>query len=591
MPGRIPAAFIDNLLARIDIVELIDAYVPLRKMGKDFKACCPFHEEKTPSFTVSQDKQFYHCFGCGAHGTAIGFLLEHERMEFREAIGELAKRAGLALPESMPAAPGPEAQTHIDRLLTVLQQANRYFQQQLREHPAARVAVEYLKGRGLSGEVAARFQLGFAPDGWDGLLRAVGTDRTAQEALAQAGMLVKKEAGGYYDRFRGRVMFPIHDYRGRIVGFGGRVLGAGEPKYLNSPETPLFHKGRELYGLFAARDTIKQQQRVLVVEGYMDVVALAQFGIDFAVAALGTATTPDHLERLFRHAPEVIFCFDGDRAGRDAAWRALENALPAMRSGRQAAFLFLPEGEDPDTLVRKEGSEGFLRRLAQALPLPDFFFQSVAADVDLKRLDGRARLAEKARPLLDTMAPGALKELMLARLHEVTGVGSKAPKTDGSPRTRPSSGRGGPGPGAHAPPSLERAAVALLLQYPRLANDLPDLRDLAILERPGLTLFIDLASLLRAFPTLNTAAIVERYRDTEHAQALSKLAFWDYPRLLPNPADELNSLLKRLFLQAYNRLIDQLSNKKDLVGLTMAEVATEMQRLYKERQKWAGPKA
>lgn len=583
MPGRIPAAFIDTLLARIDIVELIDAYVPLRKMGKDYKACCPFHEEKTPSFTVSQDKQFYHCFGCGAHGTAIGFLLEHERMDFREAIGELAKRAGLSLPESMPAAPGADAQAHIDRLLHVVQQANRYFQQQLREHPEAPVAVEYLKRRGVSGEIAARFQLGFAPDGWDGLLRAIGADRAAQEALAQAGLLIKKEGGGYYDRFRGRVMFPIHDYRGRIVGFGGRVLGTGEPKYLNSPETPLFHKGRELYGLFAAREAIKQQQRVLVVEGYMDVVALAQFGIDFAVAALGTATTHDHLERVFRHAPEVIFCFDGDRAGRDAAWRALENALPAMRSGRQASFLFLPDGEDPDTLVRKEGAAAFLRRLDDALPLPDFFFQSVAADIDLKRLDGRARLAEKARPLLETMAPGALKELMLTRLQEASGVGAgartRAPASASAHRPR----RGG----AQAPPSLERAAVALLLQYPRLAADLPDLRDLMVLERPGLTLFIELASLLRAFPLLSTAAILERYRDTPHAPALNKLASWDYPRLLPDPADELNSLLKRLFLQAYNRLIDQLSNKKDLVGLTVADVATEMQRLYKERQKWA----
>lgn len=317
----------------------------------------------------------------------------------------------------------------------------------------------------------------------------------------------------------------------------------------------------------------------------MDVVALAQFGIDFAVAALGTATTPDHLERVFRHAPEVIFCFDGDRAGRDAAWRALENALPAMRSGRQASFLFLPDGEDPDTLVRKEGATAFLQRLASALPLPDFFFQSVAADIDLKRLDGRARLAEKARPLLETMAPGAFKELMAGRLREVSGVGS-APGREraqvSSPVRRTQSGAG-----ANAPPSLERSAVALLLQHPRLAANLPDLRDLAVLERPGLMLFVELASLLREFPALNTAAILERYRDTAHAAALNKLAFWEYPRLLPDPADDLNSVLKRLFLQAYNRLIVQLSNKKDISGLTVAEVATEMQRLYKEREKWA----
>ncbi len=276
--------------------------------------------------------------------------------------------------------------------------------------------MEYLKGRGITGEIARDFDLGFAPDGWDNLLRALGKDEASREALARAGLVVKKDSGGYYDRFRDRVMFPIEDHRGRIVAFGGRVIDKGEPKYLNSPETPLFHKGRELYGLFHARDAIKRENRVLVVEGYMDVVALAQFGVDFAVATLGTATTRDHLERLFRHAPEVIFCFDGDRAGREAAWRALDNALPVLREGRQISFLFLPEGEDPDTLVRKEGRDAFLARLKKALPLPDYLFDTLSRQVDLGRLDGRARLVELARPLLSKMPAGVLRQMMLDRL-------------------------------------------------------------------------------------------------------------------------------------------------------------------------------
>src|SRR3989344_2911744 len=419
MAGRIPKQFIDELLTRSDIVDVIDARVPLRKAGKDYKACCPFHEEKTPSFTVSADKQFYHCFGCGAHGSAIGFLMDYEHMSFVEAVEELAARAGLTVPREAGAAFEKDKDTGAD-LLELMREAARFYRQQLREHPQAGRAVEYLKGRGITGEIARDFDLGFAPDGWDNLLRALGKDENTREALARAGLVVKKDSGGYYDRFRDRVMLPIEDHRGRIVAFGGRVIDKGEPKYLNSPETPLFHKGRELYGLFHGRDAIKRENRVMVVEGYMDVVALAQFGIDFAVATLGTATTRDHLERLFRHAPEIIFCFDGDRAGREAAWRALETTLPVLRDGRQASFLFLPDGEDPDTLVRKEGAAAFHARLSVAKPLPDFLFETLVKQVDLTRLDGRARLVELARPHLSKVAPGALQQLMQDRLSELS---------------------------------------------------------------------------------------------------------------------------------------------------------------------------
>ncbi|MDH3311393.1 MAG: DNA primase, partial [Gammaproteobacteria bacterium] len=433
MAGRIPKQFIDELLTRSDIVDVIDARVPLRKAGKDYKACCPFHEEKTPSFTVSADKQFYHCFGCGAHGSAIGFLMDYDHMSFVEAVEELAARAGLTVPKEAGAAFEKEKDTGAD-LIELMREAVRFYRQQLREHPQAPRVVNYLKGRGITGEIANEFNLGFAPEGWDNLLRALGKDDNSREALARAGLAVKKDSGGYYDRFRDRVMFPIEDHRGRIVAFGGRIIDKGEPKYLNSPETPLFHKGRELYGLFHAREAIKRENRVMVVEGYMDVVALAQFGIDFAVATLGTATTRDHLERLFRHAPDVIFCFDGDRAGREAAWRALENVLPVLREGRQISYLFLPENDDPDTLVRKEGREAFLARLRKAIPLPDYLFDSLSRQVDLGRLDGRARLVELARPLLSNMPAGILREMMLGRLAELSRLETVTlPLNAGSP--------------------------------------------------------------------------------------------------------------------------------------------------------------
>jgi DNA primase len=582
MAGLIPKQFIDDLLTRIDIVEVIDERVPLKKAGKDYKACCPFHDEKTPSFTVSADKQFYHCFGCGAHGTAIGFLMEYEHLSFPEAVEDLARRAGLEVPHEggARAAPQPDSAN----LVELLREAARYYCSQLRDHPQAGMAVDYLKRRGITGEVAKDFELGFAPDGWDNLVRALGKDDAAREAMVIAGLAVKKEGGGFYDRFRARVMFPIHDHRGRIVGFGGRVIDKGEPKYLNSPETPLFHKGRELYGLFRAREAIKDENRVLVVEGYMDVVALAQFGVNFAVATLGTATTREHLERLYRHAPEVVFCFDGDRAGREAAWRALENALPVLHEGRQASFLFLPEGEDPDTLVRKEGAEAYVARTRAAMPLPDYLFQTLSAQVDLGRLDGRARLVELARPHLSKLAPGVLQQMMIQRLAELSRMDSQKLTTLMKSQ--------GPVPGAMAggsvrkyagnrkePPSTVRLAIALLLQNPKLAPAAPMPGELDDLDLPGVDLFLQITAVMQSSPELNTAALLEHFRGTEAEQTLLRLTAWQHPALeSPDLSAEFQGVVDKLRKDAVKRRTERLLQKEQAEGLSPLEKA-ELTRL------------
>jgi DNA primase len=606
MSGLIPKEFIDDLMMRVDIVEVIDSRVPLKKAGKDYTARCPFHEEKTPSFTVSPDKQFYHCFGCGAHGTAIGFLMDYEHLSFPEAVEELASQVGMKVPreENRPGA-APTASV-APNLLKVLEEADHYYRRQLREHPDAHLAVDYLKGRGLTGQIAAEFGIGYAPDGWDNLLRELGRDEAAREAMFEGGLLIKKDSGGYYDRFRSRIMFPIHDHRGRIVGFGGRIVGKGEAdaqgsasvaggrkpgaaKYLNSPETPLFHKGRELYGLFQARDTIKREQRAIIVEGYMDVVALAQFGIRIAVATLGTATTPAHLERIFRTAPEVVFCFDGDRAGREAAWRALENALPALHEGRQVSFLFLPEGEDPDTLVRKEGADAFRKRLDDAVPLPDFLFDALAARVDLGRLDGRARLAELARPLLSRLPQGVFRQLMVDRLANLTQLEAASLERmlrGGEPPTASA----GPARSAARPgrptASLVRKAVALVVQHPALASAVSDeLAALRDLELAGVPLLCSLLDLLKERPDMSTGAIIEHYRGSEHQAHLEKLAHWEHMVEQDGLKREFEDALSQLRIMTLDQLHDRLLSKTRPGDLSpqekrlLADIYTQKQQL------------
>jgi DNA primase len=420
--ARLPQAFLDDLLDRLDIVEVIDRRVKLKKAGKNYSACCPFHDEKTPSFSVNPERQFYYCFGCGAGGNAIGFVMDYERLDFREAVEGLAQTVGLEVPKDDPRGGREPPKDKNKPLYEALDRASKFYELALRQHAERHKVVNYLKGRGLTGEIARDFRIGFAPAGWDCLMQTSGGDDASQDLLMRSGMLVKNDKGRTYDRFRERVMFPIQDQRGRVIAFGGRVLGDDKPKYLNSPETPVFQKSRELYGLWQARKHPRRLERIVVVEGYMDVIALAQHGIPYAVATLGTSTSETHLERLFRIVPEVVFCFDGDDAGRKAAFRGLEATLPAMQDGRQAKFLFLPEGEDPDTVVRAKG-KAFLENLFDhADPLETFLFKHLAEGLDLESMDGRARFSKLAAPHLHRLPEGVFKTLMYQALAEKTGI-------------------------------------------------------------------------------------------------------------------------------------------------------------------------
>jgi DNA primase len=550
MAGRIPQAFIDELLTRTDIIDVIESRVPLKKAGREFKACCPFHSEKTPSFTVSQVKQFYHCFGCGEHGTAITFLMNYEHMEFVEAVEELAHRAGLDVPREDGGGQrsGPSTAPHY----ALLEKVSAWYQEQLRTHPQAGTAIDYLKQRGLTGEVAAQFAIGFAPPGWENLANAFGIDAVSGKLLLELGLTIQRDnEKGAYDRFRNRIQFPIHDRRGRTIGFGGRVLDDGTPKYLNSPESPVFHKGQELYGLYEARKAVRQLDRILVVEGYMDVVALAQFGIGYSVATLGTATTHEHLERLYRTVPEVVFCFDGDRAGREAAWRALENTLPVLRDGREARFLFLPDGEDPDSQIRKIGRDGFEKQIANATHLSDFFFERLSAPLDIDSIDGRSRLVNEARPLLARLPEGMFHQLMVEQLAKLahTRVDAVTGHLDrpSAPAPAPAipARRYGHGEGK----SVVRRAIEVLLYQPALAGAVGDTEYLDQCELPGIPLLAELLALLRQHPDLNTGAVLEHWRDREEGRFLNRLAAWspdvEDPDLLPDLHGYLNEIQRQ----------------------------------------------
>ncbi len=542
MPGKIPNQFIDELLNRVDIVDVINRRVPLRKAGREFQACCPFHDEKTPSFTVSPQKQFYHCFGCGAHGSAIGFLMEYDNLGFVEAVETLAESAGLEVPREGGEERGPDLRPLFD----TMEAASRHFQHQLRHHPQAPAAVDYLKSRGLSGEIAAHFQIGYAPPGWDNLLTRLGQDNPSIGRLSQCGLIIEQE-GKRYDRFRDRVIFPIRDTRGRVIGFGGRVLGDEKPKYLNSPETPLFHKGRELYGLYEARKANTKLQRLLVVEGYMDVVALAQFGIPYAVATLGTATTQEHLELIFRTCSEVVFCFDGDRAGRDAGWKALQTTLPVMREGREVRFLFLPEGEDPDSLIRKEGKEALERRLDQALPLSEFLFQQLSRQVKLETIDGRAHLAELAKPLLERLPSGLFRRMMFQHLESLIGLRDGHLDSARGPARNVKQTAVSDNAFKSQRPTPIRLAIALLLDNPHLAT-IADNVDVSWKQwnTTGTRILAQLLEIIRSQPTLNKAALLERWRDSEHFAHLSKLAQYRFDLPEMDQETELRDALIKL---------------------------------------------
>ena len=543
--GLIPQTFIDELIARADIVEIIGLRVPLKKAGREYRACCPFHNEKTPSFWVSPDKQFYHCFGCGAHGTVLKFLMEHDRMAFPEAVEDLAERLGLEVPHEAGSAPSNTKRAE-EPLYDLMGRVAKFFSDTLAGDARARA---YVERRGLEPATIGQFSIGYAPNSWNEVLRRFGTGETERRALFDLGLIIERDRGQirdgdrHYDRFRDRIMFPIRDVRGRVIAFGGRILDQGEPKYLNSPETALFHKGRELYALFETRRTRSNLKRLLIVEGYMDAVRLHQAGVNYAVATLGTATTPEHFKRIFRLVSEVVFAFDGDRAGRAAAWRALQHALPEAREGREIRFLFLPEGHDPDSLVGEEGREAFEKRLdSTTLPLSEYLVRELQGQADLSHADGRARFAELARPLLIRLSEGVYRELVLKRIAESLGIarerleelmdltsapsGRPAADANSGPgatgsyaaaqnRTRTSGGRG----------SLVRQAMVRLVRFPALAQQIT-LEERAALEackEAGVDLLRQLLDDLREHPLQIPAQVIERWADKPGGDVLPKL--------------------------------------------------------------------
>ena len=632
MAGRIPDSFIDGLLARVDIVELIGSRVPLKRKGKEYTACCPFHDERTPSFYVSPSKAFYHCFGCGAHGTAIKFLMEYDRLEFVDAVEELAKRLGLEVPRE--SGSGREAPREGHDLYAALEAAQKYFQRELAQSDPAK---RYLEKRGLDAATIEKFGIGWAPEGWSGLIDALGKgDARRIELLDKAGLLSKNDSGRSYDKFRGRVMFPIHDRRGRVIAFGGRVIEKDDgPKYLNSPETVLFHKGRELYGLWHARQAHSKVPRLIVVEGYMDVVSLWQFGITTAVATLGTATTPEQGELLFRNAADVYFCFDGDAAGRRAAWKALEAVLPRMADGRQAYFLFLDEGEDPDSVVRAKGAAALDAALAASQPLSEFFFAQLASDVDLGSADGKARLAERAKAYIARIPDGEFRDRMQALLVQRTEVGfhasaklgeytrelaelSQQIQRDALDLSRgrvphgylvsvPQVGGGGFGergsgvhrgeprhrrprsaaekilaglPALSAPRpsgvdqrrSLVRTAISLLLNRPDLAADVADLDWIGYLDQPGIPLFVELIRHAQSRPGLSTGSLLEAFAEHPQSDALGKLAAQPFAGDEAGLAADFRGCVSKLHRQAIEQRLDWLKSQPHLDDSGRAEL-------------------
>lgn len=557
--SRIPEQFIDDLLARLDIVEVIEQRIALKKAGREYHARCPFHDERSPSFTVSRQKQFYHCFGCGAHGSAIKFVMEYDRLDFLDAVEELAKSAGMVMPRS-----DYQPNDELGELYGILEQASAFFEKQLSRHATAQA---YVEKRQIDANTARQFRIGYAPPGWENLKQALAPNDKALALLDKAGLLSSADQGKRYDKFRDRLMFPIRDKRGRVIAFGGRVLKAEDnPKYLNSPETALFHKGRELYGLYEARQANPKLERLLVVEGYMDVVSMAQRGFTAVVATLGTAISKDHTELLFRNSSDVYFCFDGDQAGRTAAWRAVEAALPRMKEGRQAFLLMLPDGEDPDSIIQHEGLEKFEARLAQAMPMSEYFFEALSKELRLDTLEGKAKLAERCKPQLATIPEGAFRDLMFARLAELSQVERKP---DASPATRLQ--RAGTIARKDPPkPSLVRMAISLLVQQPALIANLEPPYLFATLRQPGIPLLMELIALCKARPDIATPGILQSFEGREEGAILHKLILKDL-LVSDNWKQEFLGAVERLNRQTMQQRIDDLRAKEKEQPLSDAE--------------------
>lgn len=558
MAGLIPSVFIDDLLTRVDVVDLIDSYLPLKKTGSNYVARCPFHTEKTPSFSVSRRKQFYHCFGCGASGNAIGFLMDYSHLNFVEAVEDLASFVGIDVPREESATTPLIGKQDLASLYAVQQQVAKFYAQQLRDSNNDGLAVQYFKDRGVSGEVARDFLLGYAPDQWHLL-----ADQFDTGLLKKAGLLIAKEGGRSYDRFRGRIMFPIRDRRGRVVAFGARVLGDALPKYLNSPETPVFHKSNEVYGLYELLEKKGRPAQILLVEGYMDVIALAQFGLRNAVATLGTAPTRAHFDLLFRFTAEIILCFDGDEAGLKAAWRAIEAGLPCLKDGRHIRVMLLPEKEDPDSLIRREGVDAFLARLAAASPLSDYFFSRLSGALDLQTLEGRAALMVKAKAYLKTLPSGYFREMMVGRLNEQVEHVSLDLESEGTRRRSDIS---------KEKVTPARTANALLLQNPELAQSqfLKDGVDLS-LDSPGLNLLRKVLSVIAKKPELTTGGLLENFRGEPEESQVRALV--QVPVLVPESVLEVEfaGAVRRLVAQVVEADLAQLLKKEQVLGLTLDE--------------------
>ena len=580
MAGKIPQNFIDELLTRTDIIDVIDAYVPLKKAGKNHKACCPFHEEKTPSFNVNQDKQFYYCFGCTASGTAITFLMEHLRIGFVEAIEDLASRAGMEIPRE--AYNSEDSSSGSNKLYELLESITEYYTNELKNNKNTNNIINYIKKRNINNETRVEFELGFAPPGWDNLVSNFGKSKETIKLLVDAGVIIKNDRGSYYDRFRNRLIFPIRDQRGRVIGFGGRVLGDETPKYLNSPETQIFQKGRELYGLFQARKASRDLKDIYIVEGYMDVIALAQFGIKNVVATLGTAATFEHIGKLFRITNKLIFCFDGDKAGKKAAWRALENSLSLLKNGRQVYFIFLPNNEDPDTFVNKNGKNAFINT-EMLTPLSDFLFNSISHNINLEILEGRSEMINKTLPYLAKLPLDPYKDIIIKELSKITGYEvndiqkqlSTPEKSDfkelKNSNKKVENNRG-----------IEkiRWLIRCLLHQPSLALNVESTESLLALESSGIDFLCELIQLIKKNPNITLGGILENWRDSKFEKRLCELA---------SEEDEFNEIgvTNEVFTDAISGLIE--THQKEFETFkkksSPLELTDEEKLKYREMQK------
>jgi DNA primase len=590
MAGRIPQDFIEDLVSRADIVDVIDNRVKLKKAGRNHQACCPFHNEKTPSFSVSQEKQFYYCFGCGAKGNVLSFLMEYDRLEFVEAVEELAKEYGMTVPREKGSKPGitPQQKSEREHDYALMEEVANYFQHQLKHAENADKVIEYLKSRGLSGDVVKYWDIGYAPDKWDGVLSTFGGNETKQKRLLNLKLINQNDNNRRYDFFRDRVMFPIRDKRGRVVAFGGRIISGDGPKYLNSPETPIFHKSYELYGLFQARRENRKLERILVVEGYMDVVALSQFGISYAVAALGTATTPDHIQTMFKSSSEIVCCYDGDRAGREAAWRALENALPYLKDGYIMKFLFLPDGEDPDTMVRKVGKEQFEDQLTQAVPLSTFFFESLMQTHSLANIEGKAAFRAQATPLLEKIAGDNQRELMLGELHRYCG--NLEDHENKQKIARANQNKTAKYDGYRAPSSKLtltplRMMLRLLMDEPSLAAQFPKVQVAALSKANinGIRMLVELHEYCLAHPNTNTAGVLEGFRNHPHSTHLAKLLETQLEAKF-NLAAEYLECFRQLLKAHYDARLDELTAKAQSTGGLSSSEQKELTMLLQKRK-------